>query len=112
MRSLILKTACIAVIVSSPLIACSQSYYVVVGAFAAKDNASEFKGYLPSQVMDTSYTVSEEESLMHFYILKTSDKESATARALDLKKVVDEWQTEKIARGAMTTEERISGNIV
>ena len=60
MRLLIVRAAYIAAILSSPLIAFSQHYYVVVGAFAADENASEFKGYLPDQVTDTSYTVTED----------------------------------------------------
>lgn len=111
MRLFNFKAACIAAILSSPLIAYSQHYYVVVGAFAADENASEFKGYLPDQVMDTSYTVSEQENLMHFYVLKTSDKESAISRSIQLQKAIQAWkvQQDAISPGVEGT---ITGNLV
>ena len=111
MRFLILKAAIIAAIFSGPLTACAQSYYVVVGAFAAKDNASEFKGYLPTQVVDTSYSVSENENLLHFYVLKTSDKESALSRSAELGKVINAWQAEEKVAPPTSAEETIRGSI-
>jgi outer membrane protein OmpA-like peptidoglycan-associated protein len=93
MRLIFIKVAFIAAILSSPWIACSQHYYVVVGAFAADEKASEFKGYLPSQVTDTSYTISEKENLLHFYVLKTSDRESAISKTLHLQQAVESWTT-------------------
>jgi outer membrane protein OmpA-like peptidoglycan-associated protein len=111
MKLFFIKAACIAAIVSGPLAASSQSYYVVVGAFAAKDDASEFKGFLPSQFADTSYSVSEKDKMLHFYVLKTSDQESAMARATDLRKVVDEWRSEKSFSAPTSAEQRIEGKI-
>lgn len=110
MRFFILRVACVAALLSSPWSACSQHYYVVVGAFAADENASEFKGYLPEQVPDTSYAVSEKESLMHFYVLKTSDKESAITRSLQLRKAIEVWQTQN-AGSSIAAEGNISGNL-
>ena len=112
MRSFIFQAVCIAAFLSSPWTACSQNYYVVVGAFAAKENASEFKGYLPVQLTDTSYSVFGKENLQHFYVLKTSDRESAIARTMDLKKVIGEWQSEERVSLPTSAEERITGNIV
>lgn len=74
---------------SSPWIACSQQYYFVIGAFATKENASEFKGYLPTQSMDTSYTLTEKESFLQLYVLKTADQEGAVLKTLQLKKEID-----------------------
>ena len=93
MRLIFIKAACVAAILSSPWIACSQQYYVVVGAFAADEKASEFKGYLPAQVMDTSYTVSEKDNLLHFYVLKTSDRESAISKTVHLQEAIESWRT-------------------
>jgi outer membrane protein OmpA-like peptidoglycan-associated protein len=89
MKSLFLKAACIAVIVSSPWVARSQYYYVVVGAFAADENASEFNGYLPAQLLDTAHMMSTKGNLLHLYVLKTSDKESAISKTLLLKKEIE-----------------------
>ena len=111
MRLLIVRAACIAAILSSPLIAFSQHYYVVVGAFAADENASEFKGYLPDQVTDTSYTVTEDKNLMHFYVLKTSDKEIAIYRSLQLQKAIDAWKVPLGAGAVKEMENTISGNL-
>ncbi len=111
MRLLIVRAACIAAILSSPLIAFSQHYYVVVGAFAADENASEFKGYLPDQVTDTSYTVTEDKNLMHFYVLKTSDKEIAIYRSLQLQKAIDAWKVPQGAGAVKEMENTISGNL-
>src|SRR5688500_1249784 len=111
MRLSIVRAACMAAILSSPLIAFSQHYYVVVGAFAADENASEFKGYLPEQVMDTSYTVSEKNNLMHFYVLKTSDKEIAISRSLQLQKAIESWRIQQEA-GSAKPEGTIAGGIV
>lgn len=111
MRLLIVRAACIAAILSSPLIAFSQHYYVVVGAFAADENASEFKGYLPDQVTDTSYTVTEDKNLMHFYVLKTSDKEIAIYRSLQLQKAIDAWKVQQGAGAVKEMENTISGNL-
>lgn len=85
MRSIFIKAACMAAILSSPLIASSQQYYVVVGAFAANESASEFKSYVPGQIADTTYTLSETEDVLEFYLLKTSDKQSAIRKTLELK---------------------------
>lgn len=111
MRLFIFRAACIAAILSSPLIAFSQHYYVVVGAFAADENASEFKGYLPDQVMDTSYTITENKNLMHFYVLKTSDKEIAVYRSLQLQKAIDAWKVQQGAGTFKEMENTISGNL-
>lgn len=109
MRSVITKAACIAVILGSPWIASSQQYYVVVGAFAADENASEFKGYLPGQELDTSYTDSENEKLLHFYVLKTSDKQSALSKTLKLKKEIDMWEASSVAPVELNLERKITG---
>lgn len=101
MKSVILKAACIAAILSSPWIARSQYYYVVVGAFAADENASEFKGYLPAELLDTTKIVSQQNAnLLHLYVLKTSDKESAISKTLFLKKEIESFNSPPVANVA------------
>jgi outer membrane protein OmpA-like peptidoglycan-associated protein len=109
MRSVIIRAACIAAILGSPWIASSQQYYVVVGAFAADENASEFKGYLPGQELDTSYTDSGKGNLLHFYVLKTSDKQSAISKTLKLKQEIDAWRSSGAAPAESQLEGRVSG---
>jgi outer membrane protein OmpA-like peptidoglycan-associated protein len=103
MKSVILKAACIAAILSSPWAARSQYYYVVVGAFAADENASEFKGYLPAELLDTTNIVSQQRAnLLHLYVLKTSDKESAISKTLFLKKEIEAFNSPRITNVAAT----------
>lgn len=115
MRSFFITAACMAVILGSPLIASSQHYYVVVGAFAADENASEFKGYIPGQVSDTTYTLSREENVLQFYLLKTSDRESAIQKTLQLKNAIESWNpadsataTAKAGEASIAESERIN----
>lgn len=96
-----MKAACIAAILSSPWIARSQYYYVVVGAFAVDENASEFKGYLPAELLDTTKIVSQQNAnLLHLYVLKTSDKESAISKTLFLKKEIESFNSPPVANVA------------
>jgi outer membrane protein OmpA-like peptidoglycan-associated protein len=110
MLSVIIRAACIAAIVGSPLIASSQHYYVVVGAFAADENASEFKGYLPQQA-DTFYTNSNNEHALHFYVLKTSDKQSAISKSNQLKQQIETWKGAKTEIVKNTPEQGVSGPV-
>lgn len=112
MKSIFLKAACIAAILSSPWIACSQNYYVVIGAFASEENASEFKGYLPGQFVDTSYTFNGKENTLHLYVLKTSDKESAISKTLHLKKEIESLKTSENTVVENRSETDLSGNPV
>jgi outer membrane protein OmpA-like peptidoglycan-associated protein len=94
---------------SIPLIAHSQHYYVVVGAFAANENASEFRGYLPVRVSDTSYTVSEQDNLMHFFVFKTSDKESAVSKSAQLRQAIEGLKSPSLARSGPSPEVVVTG---
>lgn len=111
MRLVIIKAACIAAILSSPLRAGSQHYYVVVGAFAADENASEFKGYIPGRILDTTLNNSEKENVLHFYVLKTSDKESAISKTLQLKKEIEAWRTTESGTVGNLPERSLSGTV-
>lgn len=110
MSSIITRAVCIAAILGSPLTASSQHYYVVVGAFAADENASEFKD-LSVQVLDTSFSATEKENLLHFYVLKTSDKESAIAKTLKLKKDIEAWNASQNTRHGIRPEQPLSGDV-
>lgn len=95
-----MSAAFVAAILSSPGIACAQHYFLVVGAFAGDEKASEFKGYLPDQSIDTSYTFTHNDNLMHFYVLRTSDKESAISKAMQLKEAVELLKAENSVAGS------------
>lgn len=107
MESILLKAVCISAIMGSAWTALSQNYYVVVGAFAADGNASEFKAYLPSGFADTSYTTSEQDNLLHLYVLRTSDKQSAITKTLMLKKQIESLN----AMEASSPETKVKGAI-
>lgn len=91
MRLSFITAVCMAAILCSPLIASAQHYYVVVGAFAANESASEFKGNAEGQVSDTIYTLSRKDDVLEFYLLRTSDKASAIRKTLQLKDAIDSW---------------------
>lgn len=112
MRSIIFKAVFIAAILGSPWTACSQHYYVVVGSFAINEDAGEFRGYLPDQFVDTSYTVSENENRLHYYVLKTSDKETAISKTLELKQTIQSWKPEHNPAVTMRAEGMMTGNMV
>ncbi|MEX1238580.1 MAG: OmpA family protein [Cyclobacteriaceae bacterium] len=112
MRLLIIVAATIAAILGSPLTASSQHYYVVIGAFAAEEHASEFKGYLPGLSKDTSYTIGDQKNLLHYYVLKTSGKESAIEKTLHLRKEIESLNSRGPAGGAAGLEGRVSGNVL
>lgn len=91
MKWRVLKTICTAFIVSvlfKP--AFSQNYYVVVGAFATEnDDIREFTSYLPSQSSDTAFSIQNTNSMMHLYVLKTSNKEMAIANSQKLQQAIE-----------------------
>lgn len=90
MSSFITKAVCIAAIVSSPLIASSQHYYVMVGAFEADENTGEFKN-LSTEAGDSSIGKPDQSNLLHFYVLKASDKKSAIEKTLKLREEIENW---------------------
>lgn len=111
MKLVIIKAACIAAILSSPWIASSQHYYVVVGAFAADENASEFRAYVPAEVPDSALIDSDNEKVLRFYVLKTSDKNAAISKTLQLKKEIEAWNTAQQGAVTNTPENKLSGSI-
>jgi outer membrane protein OmpA-like peptidoglycan-associated protein len=85
MRFIILLAASLAAIVGSPLTVCSQHYYVVIGSFAGEEKTSEFEGYLSNQVIDTTFTVSDQQNLFNVYVLENADKDAGTSKTLQVK---------------------------
>jgi len=112
MRLLIFVAACVAAIPGSPLTVSSQHYYVVIGAFAADENASEFKGYLPGQSKDTSYILSDQNSLLHYYVLKLSDKETAISKTLQLKSQIETLRPGGSVSDVVAPETNIIGGVL
>jgi outer membrane protein OmpA-like peptidoglycan-associated protein len=94
MKCVVLRTALItvlSVVLFSPSF--SQNYYLVVGAFSTEsDDVREFTSFLPGQSQDTSYSITTNNSLLHFYVLKTSNKEMAMARSQKLQESLQELQ--------------------
>lgn len=103
MRLIIFLAACFAAVSGCPLTASSQHYYVVVGAFASDENASEFKSVLPGQVPDSSKIVSEQQNLLHLYVLKASDRETAISKTLQLKKEIEAGNVPIASSGELST---------
>lgn len=67
-----------------------QNYYLVVGAFATEnDDIREITSYLPGTSSDTSYSVKANEKLLHFYVLKTTNKEFVLAKSLKLQQEIE-----------------------
>lgn len=81
-------TASLAVLLGSPLTVRSQNFYVVVGAFATDENASEFRSYFPVR-SDTVNPVSKEQNMLHLYVLKAPDKETAISKTLRFRNEIE-----------------------
>ncbi len=72
----------------------SQNYYLVVGAFSTEsESIKEFTTILPELGGDTTYSITTSNSLLHFYVLKTSDKELAMAKS---QKLQESLQTDQV----------------
>lgn len=109
MKWRVLKTVFAAVVLSvlfTP--AFSQSYYLVIGAFATEnDDVKQFTSFLPGQSSDTAYTMYTNNSLMHIYVLKTSSKELAQARAQQLQQGIESKNTSQLVN---TLEQNVIAN--
>jgi outer membrane protein OmpA-like peptidoglycan-associated protein len=91
MKWRVLKTICAAALASvlfKP--AFSQNYYLVIGAFSTEnEDIREFTSYLPGQSSDTAFSIQNSNSMMHLYVLKTSDKEMAIASSQKLQQAIE-----------------------
>jgi outer membrane protein OmpA-like peptidoglycan-associated protein len=100
MKCGVLRTVIIAVlsVVFSPSF--SQNYYLVVGAFSTEsEDIKEFTSFLPGQSQDTSYSITTTNSLLHFYVLKTSDKELVMAKSRKLQEGLQDLQSQLSSKG-------------
>jgi outer membrane protein OmpA-like peptidoglycan-associated protein len=67
-----------------------KNYYVVIGAFATeKGDLKEFTSRLPENQSDTAYTIYRDENLLHFYLLKTSNRDEALDKTIRLREVIN-----------------------
>jgi outer membrane protein OmpA-like peptidoglycan-associated protein len=93
------KTVCAAVVLSAMITTAfsQKNYYVVIGAFATeKGDIKEFTGRLPENQSDTAYTIYPDENLMHFYLLKTSDREEALEKSMKLQEAIERRDVELV----------------
>lgn len=63
-----------------------KNYYVVVGAFSTEGDAKELKTNLPVLNSDTAYAMSDDKNVVHLYVLRTTNKDVAVAKSLQLQK--------------------------
>jgi outer membrane protein OmpA-like peptidoglycan-associated protein len=91
----------------------SQNYYLVIGAFATEnDDIKEFTSYLPGNALDTAYTMYTNNSMLHLYVMKTSNKEMAQAKSMELQRKI-EGKDEKLLTAldgyTLTVPDNVSG---
>ena len=111
MRSIIFLAAAFAALAGCPLTASSQHYYVVVGAFASDEHASEIKGFVPGQGSDSTHVVYEQQNLLQLYVLKASDRETAISKTLQFKKEIEAGNIPAGMSGQlMTTPESLTAS--
>jgi outer membrane protein OmpA-like peptidoglycan-associated protein len=68
-----------------------KNYYVVVGAFSTEGNAKELTTHLPSTNADTAYAMAQDqENMVHLYVLKTTDEQTAANKAMELQKGLED----------------------
>jgi outer membrane protein OmpA-like peptidoglycan-associated protein len=99
MNRRVVKTVCAAVVLSAMITAAfsQKNYYVVIGAFATeKGDIKEFTGRLPENQSDTAYTIYPDENLMHFYLMKTSDREEALEKSMKLQEAIQKRDVELV----------------
>lgn len=88
-----------------------QNYYIVIGAFASeKDDIREFTTSLPGTFPDTAYTVYKNDNLFHFYVLRTSNKELALAKATKLQEGIEKNDTQFLNTVNSFKESTSTGN--
>lgn len=108
----VVRFACVSALVSFLLTpSFSQNYYFVIGAFSTeKENIKEFKSFLPGQQVDTFYTVSGDNSLMHFYVMKMSSKEMALEKSMHVQQALQTQQTSYPigSKDAISTEQKLN----
>ena len=94
--------------------ASGQNYYLVVGAFATEsDDIREITSILPGTSSDTSYAVQQDNNLLHFYVMKTSNKELAIAKSMALQgEIQKESNTMSNPKIALPESSHPSGELI
>lgn len=64
----------------------SQSYYVVIGAFAKESNAKKFSGFARSRFFESTYELNSARGLFYVYAIKTNNKKDAYDQVINLQK--------------------------
>lgn len=66
---------------TEPDVIASNQYYVVIGAFAVHDNATNFVRHASSLQLPASYALNTDKNLYYVYVLRTGDREEAVKEA-------------------------------
>jgi outer membrane protein OmpA-like peptidoglycan-associated protein len=86
----------------------SQNYYIVIGTFSSKDDATEFTDLARTKYLDSSF-VSNADNLFQLYVLKTSSKEAAISKTAQLQQELNTPINEPL-RGTLGNAEFRSSN--
>ncbi len=77
-----------------PEVIASNQYYVVIGAFAVHDNATNFVRHASSLKLPASYALNTDKNLYYVYVLRTDDREKAVKEAQQIRwdvNLADTW---------------------
>ena len=79
---------------AAPDIIANDQYYVVIGAFAVHDNATNFVKHASSLQLPASYALNTDKNLYYVYVLRTDDREKAVEEAKHVRteaNLTDTW---------------------
>jgi outer membrane protein OmpA-like peptidoglycan-associated protein len=79
---------------TEPDVIASNQYYVVIGAFAVHDNATNFVKHASSLQLPASYALNTDKNLYYVYVLRTDDREKAVEQAQQVRleaNLTDTW---------------------
>lgn len=79
---------------TEPDVIASNQYYVVIGAFAVHDNATNFVKHASSLKLPASYALNTDKNLYYVYVLRTDDREKAVKEAQQIRwdaSLADTW---------------------
>lgn len=66
---------------AAPDVIVRNQYYVVIGAFAVHDNATNFVKHASSLQLSASYALNTDKNLYYVYVMRTDDREKAVEEA-------------------------------
>jgi outer membrane protein OmpA-like peptidoglycan-associated protein len=79
---------------TEPDVIAGNQYYVVIGAFAVHDNATNFVRHASSLKLPASYALNTDKNLYYVYVLRTDDREKAVKEAQQIRwdaSLADTW---------------------